>query len=306
MTGPSIRVHDLSMWYGDVLAVNEVTADFGPGVTGLLGPNGAGKSTLIKVIAGMLAPRIGTVTVLGEPPFDNPRVMRRVGLCPEQDAVYAGATAIETLTYLTRLHGYPKGDASARAREALVRVGLEAAMDRPVAGYSKGMRQRVRLAQALAHRPDVVILDEPLNGLDPVARRDIVGLVRALGDDGRCVVVSSHVLHEVEAMTRRVLMMAHGRVVADGTIEEIRRDLSDRPLAIEISTADPRAVARCAVELPGVQRLELRDRAVHVVTSKPLELFQALPAWRTTAGVPVDGWRPVDESLEAVFRYLTT
>jgi len=303
---PGISVDAVSMWYGDVLAVNEVSAEFGPGVTGLLGPNGAGKSTLLKVVVGMLRPRLGAVTVLGETPFDNPSVMRRVGLCPEQDAVYVGVTAMEMLTYLTRLHGYPRGDASVRARDALVRVGLEAAMDRPVAGYSKGMRQRVKLAQALAHGPDVVILDEPLNGLDPVARRDVVALIRSLGEEGRCVLVSSHVLHEVEAMTRRVLMMAHGRVVADGTIEEIRRDLSDRPLAVEIQTTDPRAVARRALELPGVRRLDLGPTSVQVLTTKPVELFLALPAFGAAAGVPITSWRPVDESLEAVFRYLTT
>ena len=308
---PAITVEGVSMWYGDVLAVNEVTADFGPGVTGLLGPNGAGKSTLLKVVVGMLRPRLGTVTLLGEAPFDNPGVMRRVGLCPEQDAVYAGATAIEMLTYLTRLHGYARGDAAARAREALVRVGLEAAMDRPVAGYSKGMRQRTKLAQALAHGPDVVILDEPLNGLDPVARRDVVALIRALGDEGRCVLVSSHVLHEVEAMTHRVLMMAHGRVVADGTIEEIRRDLSDRPLTVRVETPDPRGVARRAVELAGVKRLDLGPTSLHVLTTKPVELFLALAAWAAGAegaspALPITSWRPVDESLEAVFRYLTT
>jgi ABC-2 type transport system ATP-binding protein len=307
VTAPAaIAVDAVSMWYGDVLAVNEVTAEFGPGVTGLLGPNGAGKSTLLKVVVGMLRPRLGSVTLLGEAPFDNPRVMRRVGLCPEQDAVYGGVSAIEMITYLTRLHGYPRGDASARAREALVRVGLEAAMDRPVTGYSKGMRQRVKLAQALAHGPDVVILDEPLNGLDPVARRDIVALIRGLGEEGRCVLVSSHVLHEVESMTRRVLMMAHGRVVADGTIEEIRRDLSDRPLAVHVETTDPHEVARRALEVPGVRRLDLGPSSVQVLTTKPVELFLALAALGASSGVPITSWRPMDESLEAVFRYLTT
>ena len=288
-----------------MLAVNEVTATFGPGVTGLLGPNGAGKSTLLKVVTGMIRPSIGTATVCGEAPFDNPRVMRRLGLCPEQDAAYPDATAFETLAYLTRLHGYGAGEAAARARDALVRVGLGDAMDRPVVGYSKGMRQRTRIAQALAHDPDVIVLDEPLNGLDPVARRDMTMLVRALGEEGRCVLVSSHVLHEVETMTRRVLMMSYGRVVADGTIEEIRRDLSDRPHAVRVASDAPRAVAGRTVLLDGVRRVDVAAAHVDVLTTKPDELFRTLAAWATDRTVPVSAWRPLDESLEAVFRYLT-
>lgn len=302
---PQVDLRAVSAWYGDVLAVNEVTATFGPGVTGLLGPNGAGKSTLLKIVTGMIRPSIGTATVCGEPPFDNPRVMRRLGLCPEQDAAYPDATAFETLAYLTRLHGYGAGEAAARARDALVRVGLGDAMDRPASGYSKGMRQRTRIAQALAHDPDVIVLDEPLNGLDPVARRDMTMLVRSLGEEGRCVLVSSHVLHEVETMTRRVLMMAYGRVVADGTIEEIRRDLSDRPHAVRVATDAPRDLAGRTVRLDGVRRVDVAAAHVDVLTTKPDELFRTLTAWATDQTVPVSAWRPLDESLEAVFRYLT-
>jgi ABC-2 type transport system ATP-binding protein len=302
---PQVDLRAVSAWYGDVLAVTEVTATFGPGVTGLLGPNGAGKSTLLKIVTGMIRPSIGTATVCGEPPFDNPRVMRRLGLCPEQDAAYPDATAFETLAYLTRLHGYGAGEAAARARDALVRVGLGDAMDRPASGYSKGMRQRTRIAQALAHDPDVIVLDEPLNGLDPVARRDMTILVRTLGEEGRCVLVSSHVLHEVETMTRRVLMMAYGRVVADGTIEEIRRDLSDRPHAVRVATDAPRDLAGRTVRLDGVRRVDVAAAHVDVLTTKPDELFRTLTAWATDQTVPVSAWRPLDESLEAVFRYLT-
>jgi ABC-2 type transport system ATP-binding protein len=305
-TTPSISVTSVSKWYHDVLAVNEVSAEFGPGVTGLLGPNGAGKSTLLKVIVGMLAPSIGSVTVLGETPFDNPGVMRRVGLCPEQDAVYPRATAIETLIYLTRLHGYAAGEAAARATDALVRVGLEGAMDRPASGFSKGMRQRLKVAQALAHGPDVIVLDEPLNGLDPVARRDMTALIRSLGEDGRCVLVSSHVLHEIEAMTRRVLLMSQGRVVAEGTIEEIRRELSDRPLSVRVDSTNPRALAVRVVSLEGVARVDLRVAALDVMTTKPELLFRTLAAWGAAGEAPVTSWRPMDEGLEAVFRYLTT
>ena len=303
---PSIRLDRLSKWYGDVLAVNEVSADFGPGVSGLLGPNGAGKSTLLKCVTGMLAPSLGTATVCGLEPFLSPEVMRRVGLVPEQDPVYSAATGFEVTAYLTRLHGFSAAEAAARAQTTLERVGLAGAMDRPVRGYSKGMRQRAKLAQALAHDPDVLILDEPLNGMDPVARRDVVSLIHDLGAEGRCVLVSSHVLHEVESMTRRVLLMDHGRVIADGTISEIRRDLSDRPLTIRIDTSDPRALAGRVVALDGVERVDVEPLGLVVMTKRPNDLFAGLAAWAVDDRVPIGGYGPTDESLEAVFRYLTT
>jgi len=302
---PSIRLDRLSKWYGDVLAVNEVSAEFGPGVTGLLGPNGAGKSTLLKCVTGMLAPSLGGASVCGEAPFGAPHVMRRVGLVPEQDPIYPGASAFEVTTYLTRLHGFSRADAAARATSVLERVGLGAAMDRPVRGYSKGMRQRAKLAQALAHDPDVLILDEPLNGLDPLGRRDIVALIHEFGAQGRCVLVSSHVLHEVESMTRRVLLMDHGRVIADGTIAEIRRDLSDRPLTVRIETTAARELARRIVALDGVERIDVGATGVLVMTKRPNDLFSALADFAADDRLPIGGYGPTDESLEAVFRYLT-
>ncbi len=232
--------------------------------------------------------------------------MRRVGLVPEQDPVYSGATAFEVTAYLTRLQGFSAAEAAALAQTTLERVGLATAMDRPVRGYSKGMRQRAKLAQALAHDPDVLILDEPLNGLDPVARRDVVKLIHDLGAEGRCVLVSSHVLHEVESMTRRVLLMDHGRVIADGTVAEIRRDLSDRPLTIRIDTADPRELARRVVALEGIVRVDVGKLGLLVMTRRPNDLFEGLAAWAVDDRVPIGGYGPIDESLEAVFRYLTS
>lgn len=304
--GPSVTLNAVSKWYGDVLAVNEVSGEFGPGVTGLLGPNGAGKSTLLKVITGMLEPSLGRVELLGEAPFDNARVMRRVGLVPEQDAIYPGATARQMVTYLTRLQGYSAGDARSRAESALVRVGLEQAMDRPVQGYSKGMRQRMKLAQALTGEPEVLILDEPMNGLDPLARRDMASLIREIGERGAAVVVSSHVLHEVEAMTRRILLLDHGRVIADGTIEEIRADLADRPLSVHVECADVRAVARRVVDLEGVRRVDLAARELDVLTVRPEALFRELARLATEDAAAIRRYGPTDETLEAVFRYLTT
>jgi ABC-2 type transport system ATP-binding protein len=306
VTAPTLSLSNASKWYGDVLAVNDVTAEVGAGVTGLLGPNGAGKSTLLKLATGMLRPSLGVVRLLGEDPFDNPAIMRRVGLCPEQDAVYPGATAFDTVAYLTRLHGFSRRDAATRARSALERVGLASAMDRAVDGYSKGMRQRCKLAQAIAHDPELIVLDEPLNGLDPVARREMTRLVRSFGEEGRCVLVSSHVLHEIESMTHRVLLLSHGMVVAEGTIEEIRRDLSDRPLAIRIDAPDPRAVAARLLATDGIRRLDLEPARLDVLTTRPTVLFRELARLASEDGVSVTRFRTLDESLEAVFRYLTT
>ena len=306
MNAPAITLTGVSKWYGDVLAVNEVSGEFGPGVTGLLGPNGAGKSTLLKVITGMLAPSLGEVTLLGEPPFDNAKVMRRVGLVPEQDAVYPGATARQMVTYLTRLQGYSAGEARSRAERALDRVGLTPAMNRSVQGYSKGMRQRMKLAQALTSDPEVLVLDEPMNGLDPIARRDMTRLIRDLGEGGCAVIVSSHILHEVEGMTRRILLLDHGRLVADGTIEEIREDLSDRPLAVHVECADVRAIAKGLVTLDGVRRIDLGAQSVDVLTVRPDGLFRELARLSAEESTSIRRYGPTDETLEAVFRYLTT
>jgi ABC-2 type transport system ATP-binding protein len=210
------------------------------------------------------------------------------------------------VTYLTRLQGFTAQDARTRAERALDRVGLTHAMDRPVQGYSKGMRQRMKLAQALTHDPDVLVLDEPMNGLDPVARRDMAQLIREIGEAGSAVVVSSHVLHEVESMTRRVLLLDHGRVIADGTIEEIRKDLGDRPLAVHIECADVRGLARRLVALDGLRRIDLGSDTVEVLTVKPGELFRELVRLSSEDALQIRGYQPTDESLEAVFRYLTT
>jgi ABC-2 type transport system ATP-binding protein len=305
MTGPSIELDEVSKWYGDVLAVNEVSGEIGPGVTGVLGPNGAGKSSLLKVIVGMLTPSLGRARICGVDPFRTPAVMRRVGLVPEQDPAYPGASARDVVTYLTRLHGFSARDAAARAEAALDRVGLAEAMGREVGTFSKGMRQRAKLAQALAHDPDVLILDEPMNGLDPLGRRDVTALVRQLGSEGRCVLVSSHVLHEVEAMTRRVLLMDHGRLVADGTIGEIRRDLSDKPSLVRVRTDAPRELAARLAVHEGTVMLAFGPDSLDVTTTRPEALFGELVRLAVDDGMAIREFHPADESLEAVFGYLT-
>ena len=295
----------ISKWYGEVMALNEVSAEFGPGVTGLLGPNGAGKSTLIKLLCGMLQPNLGSVLVNGKTPFNRPHVMRRVGLCPEQDAFYPQLSAWRALTYLTRLQGFSAKDARIGARRALERVGLEGALGRSVAGYSKGMRQRFKLAQALAHDPDVIVLDEPLNGLDPPGRRAFAELIRALGAEGKCVLVSSHILHEVESVARRIVVMNFGRVLADGTSRELRRELPEFPLTVRLQTPMPAELAAHVVAIDGARRVELVPGGLEVLTHKPAEFFDAVSALATSGAVQIDAVMPMDEDLEAVFRYLT-
>jgi ABC-2 type transport system ATP-binding protein len=302
---PHVVLDHASKWYGEVLGLNEVSLDLGPGVTGLLGPNGAGKSTLIKMACGMLAPSLGRVLVNGEAPFNHPAVMRRVGLCPEQDAIYPEASAWVVLTYLTRLFGYPAAEARERARLALERLGLEQAMGRSVAGYSKGMRQRFKLAQALAHDPDVLVLDEPLNGLDPPGRRFMGDLIRALGDEGRLVLVSSHVLHEVEALARRMVVIHVGRVIADGTSRSLREEMKDIPLTIRVRSPEAGRLAEAVVGLPGVESVARGAAAVDVVTRDAAALCDAVADLAAASTVPIDAVETLDEDLEAVFRYLT-
>jgi len=302
---PIIHIERLSKWYGDVLGLNEVTAEIGPGVTGLLGPNGAGKSTLLKLVCGMLKPSLGKVTVAGEEPFGNPHVMRRLGLCAEQDAAYPGLGAWEVLTYLTRLQGFTKAAARDLARRALERVDLGQVLDRSVGTFSKGMRQRFKLAQALAHDPDVVVLDEPLNGLDPTGRRALSDVIHELGDEGRCVVVSSHVLHEVETLARRSVFLFQGRVLAEGTREEIRRELPEHPLHVRLLTSSPRALAQQLFDAPGVMRVTTTVDGVEALTTQAEAFFEHLQAAAGRGELRVTAVLPGDEDLEAVFRYLT-
>jgi ABC-2 type transport system ATP-binding protein len=223
-----------SKWYGPVIALNDVTTAVGPGVTGLLGPNGAGKSTFLKLAAGQLAPSQGEVRVLGRISWGSPELFHRVGICPEPDAFWESLTGLQFLTALLSLTGFDEAEGRRRAEAALEQVALADARNRKIGGYSKGMRQRIKLAQALAHDPEVLLLDEPLSGMDPVNRRRIVDLVKKLGREGRTVLVSSHILHEVEAMTRRVLLIHNGRILAEGDVREIRDLMDEHPHTVAL------------------------------------------------------------------------
>jgi ABC-2 type transport system ATP-binding protein len=293
-----------SRWYGPVIALNDVTTTVGPGVTGLLGPNGAGKSTFLKLAAGQLAPSQGEVRVLGKPAWGSPELFHRVGVCPESDAFWEGLSGLQFLMALLRLTGFDDAECRRRADHALEQVALTEARDRKIGGYSKGMRQRIKMAQSLAHDPQVLLLDEPLSGMDPVNRRRTVDLVKKLGREGRTVLVSSHILHEVEAMTRRVLLIHNGRILAEGDVREIRDLMDEHPHTVALRARDPRALARAVVGAPHVLSLTFGAEGewVTVQTARPDEFYSAVVDAAVEAGVS-EMYSP-DENLESVFKYL--
>ena len=301
---PTLEYVRASRWYGPVIALNDVTTTVGPGVTGLLGPNGAGKSTFLKLAAGQLAPSQGEVRVLGKPAWGSPELFHRVGVCAESDAFWEGLSGLQFLMALLRLTGFDDAECRRRADHALEQVALTEARDRKIGGYSKGMRQRIKMAQSLAHEPAVLLLDEPLSGMDPVNRRRTVDLVKKLGREGRTILVSSHILHEVEAMTRRVLLIHNGRILAEGDVREIRYLMDEHPHTVALRARDPRALARAVVGAPHVLSLTFGAEGewVTVQTARPDEFYAALPEAAVEAGVS-EMYSP-DENLESVFRYL--
>ncbi|MGC8668724.1 MAG: ABC transporter ATP-binding protein [Chthonomonadales bacterium] len=302
-----ITLEHASRWYGHVLGVNDVSCTISSGITTLLGPNGAGKTTLIRLITGQLRPTTGSVSVLGERPFANPRVYARLGYCPEGDGIYEDLTGRDMVTFLAALSGLSGRRLRERVQQALEVTGIHEHADRRIAGYSKGMRQRVKLAQALVHDPEILILDEPLNGLDPVGRREMAQLMKDLGAAGKCVVVSSHILHEVEQLTRNILVLHHGRLLAQGDLYAIRALIDAHPHRIAISTPDGRELARCLLNLPGVVSARLKNghaAEVEIETTDPERFYQEFPHLVADHGFRVWAFSSPDNNLEAVFRYL--
>jgi ABC-2 type transport system ATP-binding protein len=299
-----ISCRELSRWYGQVIGINDVNLDIGPGVTGLLGPNGAGKSTLMKLVTGQIKPSRGSVTLFGQGVWDNPDVMGRLGFCPEQDAFYEGLTGLTFVASLARLSGYSPSEAKARAERALDRVDLIAAKDKKIGGYSKGMRQRVKLAQAIVHEPKVLILDEPLSGMDPIARRATIRLIREMAAAGCTIIVSSHILHEVEAMTRSILLVHNGRIVAEGDVHDIRALIDEHPHRIFFQTDDARKLAEALVRWNDVQGVRLDDGGVVVETIRPDDFYSRVPSLVLEQGLKVDAMLSADDNLQAVFDYL--
>ena len=295
----------LSKWYGQVIGLNDVTLTVPEGITGLLGPNGAGKSTFMKLVTGQLRPSKGSITVLGQPIWQHPELYFRVGFCPEQDAFYERLTGLEWVTALVRLNGGSDAAATEAARRALDMVDLAYAADKKIGAYSKGMRQRVKLAQALAHDPDLLILDEPLSGMDPIARRKTIKLIREWGRSGRSVIVSSHILHEIESMTSNILLINQGRILAEGDVHQIRDLIDEHPHTVLIKAEQPRALAREFLASDHVLSLRFEDEAVIVQTARPDAFYSQLTdlAASNELGAIHEISSP-DDNLQAVFEYL--
>jgi ABC-2 type transport system ATP-binding protein len=276
-----------------------------PGITGLLGPNGAGKSTFMKLVTGQLKPSKGTVKVLGEPIWGNPALFHRIGFCPEQDSFYDRMTGLGWVTALVTLNGLEPDEAAAAARRALEAVDLLDAADKKIGAYSKGMRQRVKMAQALAHDPEVLILDEPLSGMDPLMRRRTIRLIRDWGRSGKSVLVSSHILHEIESMTSNILLINNGRILAEGNVHQIRELIDTHPHSVFIRAQDTKALARALLVEDGVISMRFEPGAMVVETARPDAFYARLTDMAASgeAGV-IDEVTSPDDNLQAVFKYL--
>ena len=298
-----IEVEAVTKWFGDVVAVSEVSFTLDVGVTALLGPNGAGKSTMLRLLCGLTRPSQGTVRLLGEDPNDNPPLYRRLGLVPQQEALFESMTGRAFVELAASLHGLP--DPRSAAVSALRVVELDAGDKRPIRTYSKGMRQRVKVAQAIVHDPEVVVLDEPLEGLDPRQRLHLIGLFRQLGDEGRCVLVSSHVLEEVERFGSRVLVMSNGRLAAEGDFHAIRELMDDRPHRVRVRTDKPHELAGALLATRAVVAARIEDDLTLVVDTVDAGTLrhEVAPAAKQ-ADARLLEVVPLDDDLESVFRYL--
>jgi len=297
-----LELTNVSRWYGNVVAVNDVTMTLGPGVTGLLGPNGAGKTTLLHMMAGFLAPSRGTLTLGGKPTWRNPAIYRQLGLVSEREAVHLFLTGYEFVLASARLHRLP--DPEEAARRAIDLVEMVDAQDRRIGTYSKGMRQRVRVAAALVHDPQVLLLDEPFNGMDPRQRLHMMDLLHQLGGQGRTILFSSHILEEVEQVSGTVQVIVAGRLAASGDYRRIRRLMTNRPHVFAIQSSDDRRLAVALMGQDSVAGVEL-DRAGLTVRAGDYGSFtRALPKVALHEGIRVQRLLPSDESLESVFSYL--
>ena len=304
-----IEFQNVTRLYGKVLGVNDISLSLPAGAYGLLGPNGAGKSTLLNLLIGQLKPTRGEVRVLGENPRNNPRLMRRIGYCPSFEGMYSGVRGFEGVEFVLRMQGFGRADAQQRATDALDRTGMTHAMHRPISSYSRGMRQRTKLAQAIAHDPELLILDEPLSGLDPVGRAQMTELLREWIQMGRSVVIASHVLHEVEALTQSFLLISGGRLLASGTAEEVHELLFNVPLEMHIRCNDVRRLAAMLLqhELSDSARIGRTDAGheeLVLQTTKTAQLTSLLPEWIRDEGLQVYEMRTADDSLQSLFNSL--
>jgi ABC-2 type transport system ATP-binding protein len=303
-TTPLLLFEHVSKWYGPVIGVNQVTLELTAGITGLVGSNGAGKSTLLRLATGQLRPDLGRVHVGGHDAWDW-RAKRHVGYCPDVDVFYEEMSGAQFVETMAKLCGYPRGECRDRTAAALACVGMAGRADRRIGGYSKGMRQRIKLAAALIHDPGLLILDEPLSGIDPVGRREFLDLFAGLAAQGKCLLVSSHELDELEKLTDHVAIMARGRIAAVGTLARIRDLLDDHPLAVRIDADRPRALAGQLLALDDVVGVEMGDGATLVVrATNPRRFFRALTRLVLEEGHDVRHLEPLDDSAQAILGYL--
>lgn len=308
MTAPLVELRDVSRWYGEIIGVNRVSVSLNPGVTGLLGPNGSGKSTLMNLVGGLLAPSQGEVLVLGEPVFANPRLMDHLGYCPQADSFYDSMTGLDFARAMLEVRGLPRARARSAAVHALEQLGMGQGMKRRIRGYSKGMRQRTKVALAIAHDPSILILDEPLNGLDAMGRHEMMELIRRFGREGRNVVISSHILHEVGEMTNNILVMSGGYVLAEGDLREVRAALSNRPHRVVVECAEPRAAAALFLSDESTTSVQVDDVESSVeIHTRSLESFhRCFDELVLRRGVAVRRLAVADESLSSIFDYLSS
>lgn len=301
---PLLLFEQVSKWYGTVLALNQVTLELTGGITGLVGANGAGKSTLLRMANGQLKPTLGRVSVRGVDAWDW-RARRLVGYCPDIDAFYEDMPGRAFVFTMARLCGYDRREASRRTESVLELVGMADRADRRLRGYSKGMRQRIKLAQALLHDPELLILDEPLSGIDPVGRQELLELFQSLAASGKCLLISSHELEALEKLTNHVAVMARGRVAAVGTLQQIRDMLDDYPLSVRIDVDGPREVARLLLALPEVVAVDVRPAGGLVVQARhPQRFFEAFGRLVIHEQLDVSRVEPLDESAHAILGYL--
>jgi ABC-2 type transport system ATP-binding protein len=310
--GPALLFEQVSKWYGPVIGVNHVTLELHAGITGLVGANGAGKSTLLRLATGQLKPNLGRVTVHGVDAWEW-QAKRHIGYCPDVDAFYEDMSGREFVQTMARLCGYARLESSSRAEAALDRVGMTDRADRRLRGYSKGMRQRIKLAQALLHDPDLLVLDEPLSGIDPIGRQDLLELFRSLAEQGKCLLISSHELEELEKLTEHVAIMARGRIAAVGTLSQIRDLLDDQPLTIRIDTNLPRRLAELLVNFPEVVGVEFDAKVLQrddhtgtliVRARNPRRFFKEVGRIAVDEKVLVTRLETLDESAHAILGYL--
>jgi ABC-2 type transport system ATP-binding protein len=304
--GHSIQLHEVSKFYGEVLGVNRISMTIGPGITSLVGPNGAGKTTLLNLITGLVRPSQGRITVNGVPVRDAETIFRTVGYCTQYDAFPRGLDGLEFIRGYLTVHGLPLRRAHDLACQALAAVGLLDAADRKIAAYSKGMRQRVKLAQALAHEPAVLILDEPLNGLDPMARAEVIALLRKMAADGKIVLISSHILHEVDVISDSIILMNHGYVVAEGGIHDIRQEVEEHPFQVLVRCDRPALVATraFAVDHTVEAKIHADGRGLLVSTRDAAALYRLLNRLAAEEGLLVETVQPADDDVQSLYDYL--